>query len=171
MKITNLVRTDFEVISPEETLSEIEDRLTKGSYLLVKDQEAFVGILSSFQKLTFDDRRVVDSLKDATEVDVNSEIDEVSRLMQKTGQDIVPVFDQNRFRGVISQKDVIASLIEVNHDLEQKFGLVDKQKSEILKKVKEEIGLNEKSRVLVFNTEGVTDPDTFEELISREVEV
>ena len=40
-----------------------------------------------------------------------------------------------------------------------------------LQKAKEAIGLNEKSRVLVFNTEGVTDPDTFEELISREIEV
>jgi diaminopropionate ammonia-lyase len=40
-----------------------------------------------------------------------------------------------------------------------------------LEEVKEKIGLNERSRVLVFNTEGVTDPDNFEELISREIEV
>jgi threonine dehydratase len=40
-----------------------------------------------------------------------------------------------------------------------------------LKEAKEKIGLCEDSRVLVFNTEGVTDPDSFEELISREVEL
>ena len=50
-------------------------------------------------------------------------------------------------------------------------GLLALSSDPSLKKVKEEIGLNEKSRVLVFNTEGVTDPDTFEELISREVKV
>ena len=50
-------------------------------------------------------------------------------------------------------------------------GLLALSSDPSLKKVKEKIGLNEKSRVLVFNTEGVTDPDSFEELISREIEV
>ncbi len=40
-----------------------------------------------------------------------------------------------------------------------------------LKEIKETIGLNKDSRVLVFSTEGVTDPDTFDEIISREVEL
>ena len=40
-----------------------------------------------------------------------------------------------------------------------------------LEEVKKKIGLNRQSRVLVFNTEGVTDPDSFEELIIRETEV
>jgi diaminopropionate ammonia-lyase len=40
-----------------------------------------------------------------------------------------------------------------------------------LEEVKEKTGLNKRSRVLVFNTEGVTDPDSFDDLISREVEV
>ncbi len=48
-------------------------------------------------------------------------------------------------------------------------GLLALANDESLMQVKEKIGLNEKSRVLVFNTEGVTDPDTFDELISREL--
>ena len=40
-----------------------------------------------------------------------------------------------------------------------------------LEEVKKKIGLNRQSRVLIFNTEGVTDPDSFEELIIRETEV
>ncbi|KPK83418.1 MAG: hypothetical protein AMS27_12865 [Bacteroides sp. SM23_62_1] len=35
--------------------------------------------------------------------------------------------------------------------------------------LKKQIGLNEESRVLVFVTEGVTDPDVFEELITTEI--
>ncbi len=50
-------------------------------------------------------------------------------------------------------------------------GLLALCNDESLEKVRERIGLNEKSRVLVFNTEGVTDPESFEELISREIEV
>lgn len=42
---------------------------------------------------------------------------------------------------------------------------------ESLEEVKKKIGLNRQSRVLIFNTEGVTDPDNFEELIIRETEV
>jgi len=42
---------------------------------------------------------------------------------------------------------------------------------ESLEEVKKKIGLNRHSRVLVFNTEGVTDPDSFEELIIRETDV
>jgi diaminopropionate ammonia-lyase len=40
-----------------------------------------------------------------------------------------------------------------------------------LREIKEEIGLNKHSRVLVFSTEGVTDPDNFDEIINREVEL
>jgi diaminopropionate ammonia-lyase len=50
-------------------------------------------------------------------------------------------------------------------------GLLALCQDDSLAELKEKIGLNEKSRVLVFNTEGVTNPDSFEELISREVEV
>ena len=38
-----------------------------------------------------------------------------------------------------------------------------------LREIKKQIGLDNQSRVLIFNTEGVTDPDSFEERISKEV--
>jgi len=50
-------------------------------------------------------------------------------------------------------------------------GLLALCNDESLEEVKEKIGLNNDSRVLVFNTEGVTDPDSFDELISHEIEV
>jgi diaminopropionate ammonia-lyase len=50
-------------------------------------------------------------------------------------------------------------------------GLLALCNDESLKEVREKIGLNPSSRVLVFNTEGVTNPDSFDELISRELEV
>ena len=50
-------------------------------------------------------------------------------------------------------------------------GLTALAYEESLGEVKKQIGLNRQSRVLVFNTEGVTDPDNFEELIIRETEV
>ncbi len=40
-----------------------------------------------------------------------------------------------------------------------------------LTEVREKIGLTNDSSVLVFNTEGVTDPDLFDELIAQEVEL
>jgi diaminopropionate ammonia-lyase len=50
-------------------------------------------------------------------------------------------------------------------------GLTALASEESLQKVKKKIGLNRQSRVLIINTEGVTDPDSFEELIIRETEV
>ena len=50
-------------------------------------------------------------------------------------------------------------------------GLLALMNDKSLEKVKAKIGLNEDSRVLVFNTEGVTNPDSFDDLISREVEI
>ena len=40
-----------------------------------------------------------------------------------------------------------------------------------LQEVKARIGLDHTSRVLVFNTEGVTDPENFDELISQEIDI
>jgi diaminopropionate ammonia-lyase len=42
---------------------------------------------------------------------------------------------------------------------------------ETLAEVRRKIGLTRQSKVLVFNTEGVTDPDLFEELIIRETDI
>jgi len=50
-------------------------------------------------------------------------------------------------------------------------GLTALAYEESLEKVRKKIGLNRHSRVLIFNTEGVTNPDIFEELIIRETEV
>ena len=50
-------------------------------------------------------------------------------------------------------------------------GLLALCQDKSLAEAKEKIGLNEDSRVLVFNTEGVTDPDNFEEIISRELSI
>ncbi len=50
-------------------------------------------------------------------------------------------------------------------------GLAALSCDESLEDVKSEIGLDNTSRVLVFNTEGVTDPESFDELISREVDI
>lgn len=50
-------------------------------------------------------------------------------------------------------------------------GLTALAYEESLEDVKKKIGLNRQSRVLIFNTEGVTNPDSFEELIIRETEV
>ena len=50
-------------------------------------------------------------------------------------------------------------------------GLIALTCDESLEEAKARIGLNEKSRVLVFNTEGVTDPESFDELISQEIDL
>ena len=47
-------------------------------------------------------------------------------------------------------------------------GLIAIATDPVLQGLKKEIGLNEESRVLVFVTEGVTDSEVFEELISKE---
>jgi len=49
-------------------------------------------------------------------------------------------------------------------------GLIATATNPDLSELKDAIGLNENSRVLVFNTEGVTDPELFDELIAQEVD-
>jgi len=50
-------------------------------------------------------------------------------------------------------------------------GLIATTGNPDLSELKDAIGLNKNSRVLVFNTEGVTDPELFDELINSEVDI
>ena len=50
-------------------------------------------------------------------------------------------------------------------------GLIALAYEDSLAPIKKKIGLTRQSRVLILNTEGVTDPDSFEELIIRETAV
>ena len=113
MKIENLVRTDFEVISPEVMLSDLDELLTNNSYLAVYDQDVFLGILSAFRLKSLTDRPAKHSLDDCPEIEIDTKIEKAAKLMQAEGCAHAKVFKGGRFIGMLLFEDLVTSLL--NH--------------------------------------------------------
>ncbi len=110
MKIENLVRTDFEVISPEVMLSDLDELMVKNSYLAVYDQDVFLGILSTFRIKSLPNQPAKQSLDDCPEIEKDTEFDKAAELMQAQGYTHAKVFDCGRFIGILLFKDLVATL-------------------------------------------------------------
>ncbi len=119
MKIKNLVRTDFDVISPELKVSQVEHRLTGTRCLVVKKQDVFLGILTSSKAVSAGNSMVADCIDSSPRIDGECDIWEVGKIMSKYQHDTVPVFLEDCFVGIVSQDDILQSLTEYCESLEE----------------------------------------------------
>lgn len=139
MKIGNLVRTDFEVISPEVAISDLSGLLSENTYLVVKEHNKFKGILSSHQKFLEPHRSAGHYLDFFPEIDFNSTTSEVTKILQTYGLVTAPVFDSNGFVGVILLHDIVKALTDRCSDLEDELDRQEKERGSRIGELKAEI--------------------------------
>ncbi len=111
MKIENLVRTDFEVISPEVMLSDLDELPINNSYLAVYDQDEFLGTISTLRLIPPPNRSAKQSLDDCPGIEKNTEIERAAEIMQEQQCTYAKIFDQGNFIGILLFKDLVSALL------------------------------------------------------------
>lgn len=134
MYIGNLIRKDYGVAGPYESVASIEGSLSKQSFLVVLEGQKFLGVLTHSDIAGYQNRVVADCLKDKPRIDYKDKIESALELMKKTRNPVLAVFKAGRFTGVITQDDIADYLSEYHRDLAEE---VDLRNAELTKAVKQ----------------------------------
>lgn len=129
MKAGFVVRTAFHEISPTAGTHVIKDDLLNRSFLIVKDNGHYIGLLTPEDVVETPRNLVVDCLHEKPEVSTKDDIDSVLRIMKKSRNKILPVFDNDDFVGVICRSDITDYLVSYKKELEYE---VEKRTAELL---------------------------------------
>ncbi|MCP4752905.1 MAG: CBS domain-containing protein [Proteobacteria bacterium] len=121
MKVKDLVRTDYEVVAPEVEVSQVKGRFAKDPFLVVMDRGRFMGILTSSSAAVRGDGPAGDCIDAHPPVDCDSDIRAVGGTMSGGRFSVLPVFEKDAFVGVVSQTDIVDSLLKVCGNLEQEM--------------------------------------------------
>jgi FOG: CBS domain len=97
MKIREFVNRNEATVCPFDSIVAIEDKLLKNSYVVIKDRERFVGILTSDDVLETGHNLVIDCYSKKELIDGDEEADKVLNKMLMNGNVVLPVVDR---RGV-----------------------------------------------------------------------
>lgn len=139
MKIRNLVKTDFNVVSPEVLVGNLEGLLASNAYLVVKDHNRFLGVLSAFQHLQDPNQPVGQCIGSLPEINCDWDTDEVSKIMQRNGLVTVPVFEGNAFLGIVTLQDIVSALTSYSSDLERKLKTLETNREVTIDGLEKEI--------------------------------
>ncbi|MGO8693929.1 MAG: CBS domain-containing protein [Rectinemataceae bacterium] len=91
MKIRELINRNEIVVSPFTSIEAVESRLIANSYLVIKDEGKFMGIVTPADALANGHNLVIDCCTKKPLVNGNEEAGKVMNLMLKKGLFVVPV--------------------------------------------------------------------------------
>lgn len=120
MRIEILVWKPHDTVLPHISVTSIEDRLLKDSFLVVMEQGVFWGILIPSDVVKFSHRLVIDCLSDKPHIDCEQDIENVLELMRESRSPVLPVFKEDKFIGVVTRDDITDYLFKYHEDLERK---------------------------------------------------
>lgn len=113
MNICQLIKKEYLTVLLHEDMPPLANGLTSDFYVVVSNEEMkAVGLLTHYDILNHPKGKVKDSNFLKPPVSPDCEVAEVFNLMEKTGTDTLPVFNQNDFVGVITRNDLTQHLID-----------------------------------------------------------
>ncbi|HUW42134.1 MAG TPA: CBS domain-containing protein [Rectinemataceae bacterium] len=109
MKIRELVNRRETIVEPLASVAAVENRLVLDSYVVIKDEGKFIGILTPADALANGHNLVVDCYTEKPMIDGNEDAEKVMNLMLKRGIFVLPVCgDDKNYLGSVH----IASMLE-----------------------------------------------------------
>ncbi|MEW6429172.1 MAG: ATP-binding protein [Thermodesulfobacteriota bacterium] len=124
----DIASTSYQVVAPYDGTGRLLPALCRDRYLVVKDEEEFVGILTIADYLQAPRKLVIDCLRPKARIDCESDLSSTCRQMLASAEAALPVFRNEVFFGVITDYDIAAALLRNCarwQELEEKTSDVD----------------------------------------------
>lgn len=139
MEIKNCISNSFQTVQPYEGIHMIEEMLLEKEYLVVIDDDKYLGILTTCDLLKRPHKIVIDCLTEKEHISSDETIISVLDKFKKNQCSALPVFNENRFVGIIEKYGLINELkIKIN-DLYNKALISENVKSAFLCNLSHEI--------------------------------
>ncbi|MBU1858240.1 MAG: PAS domain S-box protein, partial [Verrucomicrobia bacterium] len=128
MQINSLVRHDYHTVEPNQGVASCEEKLRIHGFLIVMDGATFKGILTSDDIVRTGHTLVIDCLRPKPSVQPSATIQTVRQLMKDNGVNVLPVFQDAKFQGVITSDDILAAILDYQGELQKE--VTERKKAE-----------------------------------------
>lgn len=107
MNISQIIKKDYPTVSVKEDVASFADKLMPGFYLVVlNEKKKAIGLITHYDYLKNPNGKVADCNFSEPKVCPEFNIIEVLKIMDSSGKDTLPVFQEDVFKGVISNFDL-----------------------------------------------------------------
>lgn len=110
MKIGELAARRFEKVGPHDGVAAIEERLLREKYLVVMDEDRYLGLLTVSNIIKKPKSLVLDCLDERPSLDIDDDFEQALETMERASVHFLPVREEGRFVGVVSYKGVVSRL-------------------------------------------------------------
>lgn len=139
MVVKNYISNSFPRIEAYTGVNLIGDMLSDYNYLVVFDNETFMGILTHADLVERPHKLVVDCLSNKTQLNVDDRISTALEQFSRYRSSALPVFENNQFMGIVEKQKIISSLFYKIDELYQKSLISEQIKTHFLKNLSHEI--------------------------------
>jgi two-component system sensor histidine kinase/response regulator len=119
MKIKHFVQKTFVTVDAYAGIDSVEKRLRDNSFLVVLDEESFIGILTPIDIIESPHKLVIDCLHEKPRIDCEQDIESVLAVMKESRNYVLPVFEGNVFIGLVLQTTITDFLFEYHNELKK----------------------------------------------------
>jgi CBS domain-containing protein len=114
MKIRELANRNEAVVQPYASIGSIENELIRNAYMVIKDGNKFIGILTPSDVLSSGHNLVIDCYTEKPSINENEDAESVINLMQKQGLLVLPVVtDGNEYLGSIQINAMLQKIWDI----------------------------------------------------------
>jgi predicted transcriptional regulator len=114
MKISELVNRNEVVVRPYTSIGSIEKELIGNAYIVIKDEDRFIGILTPFDVIASGHNLAIDCYSEKTPINGNEDAEEVMNYMLVRGIMVLPVVDDgNTYLGSIQIKTMLQKIWDI----------------------------------------------------------
>lgn len=119
MNISFFVRRDFQTIQAYESIMAIKNHLIQHTVLVVQDEDHnHLGILTPLDILQWQNSRVIDCLTTKPSVTLFCSVDEALQVMQTEQMEVLPVYQNDHFEGLVFRNDLLEFMRTRRKELE-----------------------------------------------------
>ncbi|GEM_PF-3936501 len=106
MNVNSLIRKNFKVYNSSSALERIKDDLILYSFVVIMDEEKYIGLLTSAVVSQSGRSSVMELLQEDVHVGHDEKFREILNLMEMKKLPVLPVFRENNFIGVVIYSDL-----------------------------------------------------------------
>jgi len=110
MEIKNYISNLYQTVHPYDGIHSIEEKFLEKDYLVVVNDNEYLGILTSCDLIKHPHKIVIDCLTEKEHISADETIISVLDKFNKNQCPALPVFQENRFIGIIEKYDLINKL-------------------------------------------------------------
>lgn len=142
MKISDFVKTDFVSASAFAGVADLKNLLLQHYAVVIMEEEQFFGVLTATDIVRKPHIIAIDCICDKTKIEIDSSLDNALSYMKRDFTDVLPVFEKNKFIGLIFKSDILEYLNDHCHVLQneivQHSKKIKKQNSEFKLKIQQQ---------------------------------